>query len=500
MDTLANREIELKLRFGQDDLPRIEALPELQAALGRADPHHVSTIYFDTPDQDLWKKGFSLRIRKTGERYTETIKQETASLIARGEWEKETNSATLDLAYAQTTPLAPLIGKRRVKIELRPVFEVNVERRVFRSNVNGAEIEGVIDNGHIEVDAKRICVRELELELKTGDPLALFDFARAITAQAPLQLCFLSKAERGFRLAVGSWGGSAKGSNPRLRADMTCREAFQEISRICLHDLTLNTDALDGSDYVEGVHQARVAIRRLRAALTLFKAMIRDEASETCSGELKWLAGLLGTARDLDVTQLETPAVSNGPAHEDVEAQRAAAHRAVREGIASPRYRAFLVDLVAWIEAGAWQARQADVAERPVADFVTKRLRKRRKQLVAAGADIEGQDPAARHRIRIDAKKLRYMSEFFLDVGEIATRRKAYKSFIGALEDLQEALGEMRDIEVRDAFHARALVTGVAEERGEPAAGYLEAAATDTSRQLARAIAAYERLVAAKPF
>jgi triphosphatase len=500
METLGNREVELKFRIGQDDLARVEGLPELQTALGRADLHHVSTIYFDTPDQDLWKKGFSLRIRKSGERYIETIKQETASLIARGEWEKETNSATLDLAYAEKTPLAPLIGKRRVKTELRPAFEVSVERRVFRLSANGAEIEGVIDDGQIEVDAKWIPVRELELELKTGDHLALFDFARAITAQAPLQLSFLSKAERGFRLAVGSWGRSAKGSDPRLCADMTCREAFQEICRICLHDMTLNTHAFVGSDYVEGVHQARVAIRRLRAALTLFKPMIRDDALETLSGELKWLAGLLGTARDLDVMQLEGPAVTNGPANDDVEARRATAHRDVRDGFASPRYRAFLVDIVAWLEAGSWLAQQADVAERPVADFVTKRLRKRRKQLVVAGADLEGLDPAARHRIRINAKKLRYMAEFFLDVPEIAERRKTYKSLIGALEDLQEALGEMHDIEVRDAFRARELVAGATETRGETAAGYLEAAATDTSRQLARAIEAYDRLAAAKPF
>jgi triphosphatase len=497
MDKLASREVELKFLIGPEHLAEVEALPALRDALGRAAQHHVSTIYFDTPDHDLWKKGFSLRIRKSGDRYIETIKQETASLIARGEWEKETNSATLDLAYAEKTPLADLIGKRRVKTLLRPTFEVVVERRVFDMTVNNSEIEGVIDLGHIDAGCDRLPVRELELELKSGTPHALLDLARTICRQAPLELSFLSKAERGFRLAAGTWGQSVKGSDPRLRGDMTCREAFQEICRTCLHDVMLNSAALAGSDHVEGVHQARVAIRRLRAALTLFKPMIRDDAFMALSGELRWLAGLLGTARDLDVMQLEGAAIlANG----EVEARRSAAHQAVRDGFASERYRIFLVGLVAWIEAGAWQVQYAGLVEACVADFAAKRLRKRRKRLVAAGEGLAGQGPEARHRIRIDAKKLRYMVEFFLDVPEIATKRKTTKSLVKALEDLQESLGEMHDIEVRDAYCAQELVTADGEERGEAAAGYVEAAATDTSQQLARALDAYGRMAAAKPF
>jgi triphosphatase len=506
MEPAANRELELKFVMGPDDLARAEAVPELQAALGRAGRHHESTIYFDTPDQDLWKRGFSLRIRKSGDRFVETIKQETASLITRGEWEKETNSATLDLRHAEGTPIADFIGKRKVKAELRPAFEVNVERRVFTSTANGAVFEGVVDTGHIDAGGEKLPVHELELELKSGDFPALFGLARAISANASVTLCVLSKAERGFRLAAGTWGRAAKGSNPRLSADMTCKQAFQEICRTCLHDFMLNAVALDGSDHVEGVHQARVATRRLRATLTLFEPIIRDDALPALSDELRWLATLLGAARDLDVMRLESgaaPPAPNGSTADleaEIRAKRAAAYAAVRDGFASPRYRTFLIDFVAWIEAGRWRTQQAELAARALPDFVVSHLRKRRKKLVTAAQDLAGLDPQARHRIRIKAKKLRYIAEFFREVPEIVVRRKAYKSLIAALEDLQEALGEMHDIEVRNAFHARVLVTADGEERGEAAAGYVEAAATDTSDQLARAIDAYERLAAAKPF
>jgi triphosphatase len=505
MEPLANREVELKFRIPQGDLSRIEKLPELQGSLDHAVVALVSTVYFDTPDQDLWKKGFSLRIRKTGERYIETIKQETSSIIARGEWEKETNSATLDFSHAETTPLAPLIGKRRVKTELRPAFEVHLERRIFPLAANGAEIEAVIDTGHIEADGKSLPISELELELKSGDRTALFDLARTLTAQSALGLGFLGKAERGFRLADGSAGRAAKASKPRLCADMSCREAFQEICRICLHDLGLNAEAFEGTDHVEGVHQARIAIRRARAALTLFNPIFRDPiVSKTISGELKWLAGLLGTARDLDVMLLEAPQLGNGSVRDDMEARRAAAHRAIRDGFTSPRYRTFLVDFVAWIETDPRQVEQGEPAESPVADFVIRRLRKRRKQLVVSAQGLAGLEPTARHKIRIEAKKLRYMAEFFLDVPEVAERRNAYKKLIEACENLQEALGAMHDIEVREAFHANKLVGELAladaEDRGESSAGYVEAAAADTSRQLARAIEAYERLAATRPF
>jgi inorganic triphosphatase YgiF len=132
-------------------------------------------------------------------------------------------------------------------------------------------IEASIDQGAIEANGEKLGVNELELELKSGDRSALFDLARAFVSQAPLHPSIISKAERGHLLAGGAWGRAAKSSKPRLAKDMTCRGAFQEICQTCLHDFHVNLPGLEKSDNVEALHQGRIAMRRLRAAMALFK-------------------------------------------------------------------------------------------------------------------------------------------------------------------------------------------------------------------------------------
>jgi inorganic triphosphatase YgiF len=115
-----------------------------------------------------------------------------------------------------------------------------------------------------------LCIYELELELKSGTASDLFDLARTLVSQATLYPNIISKAERGYLLAKGIWGRAAKASKPRLRADMPSWQAFREIFRtcLCLHDFHLNVPAMKNFGDSEGVHHGRIAIRRLRAAMT----------------------------------------------------------------------------------------------------------------------------------------------------------------------------------------------------------------------------------------
>jgi len=135
----------------------------------------------------------------------------------------------------------------------------------------------------------------------------LFNLARAFVSQAPLHPSLKSKAERGHILARGASGRAANSSRLRLGKDMTCRPTFQEICQTCLHDFHLNLPGLEKSDNVEALHQGRIAIRRLRAAMALFKPMVSDFAYRRLRDELKWLAGLFGAARDMDVLQGNLP-------------------------------------------------------------------------------------------------------------------------------------------------------------------------------------------------
>jgi triphosphatase len=343
---------------------------------------------------------------------------------------------------------------------MTPAFEVDVERTSFMLETGAARIEASFDQGAIEANGEKLDVRELDLELKSGDRSALFNLARAFMSQAPLHPSSISKAERGHLLARGAWGRAAKSSKPRLAKDMTCRRAFQEICLICLHDFQLNLPGLEKSDNVEAFHQGRIAIRRLRAAMALFKPMVFDIAYRRLRGELKWLAGLFGAARDMDVLRANLPP----PAPEDqatmraaelarnCEAKRLRAHQAAVEALDGERARTLQLDLAVWIENGRWQRQSSGTAEEPIPCYAGGRLRKRRGNLVKQGADLAKLASGARHRIRIEAKKLRYMAEFFGDVPGVAKDHKRLKELIDCCEKLQAALGTIRDGEAMAEF------------------------------------------------
>jgi CHAD domain-containing protein len=141
---------------------------------------------------------------------------------------------------------------------------------------------------------------------------------------------------------------------------MTCRRTFQEICQTCLHDFYLNFPGLEMSDNVEALHQGRIAIRRLRAAIALFKPMAFDFAYRRLRDELKWLASSFGAARDMDVLRanLPPPAPGNqasmgaGELAGVCEARRLRAHQAVVEALDGQRARTLQLDLAVWIEDG----------------------------------------------------------------------------------------------------------------------------------------------------
>jgi len=192
--------------------PKIKSL--ISAAAGAKKParQRLHAIYFDTPNCDLWKHGFTLRVRANGKAHIQTVKRLISSSIHRDEWEVETDQTEPDFEFIKNTPLARLASKPSIRSALRPAFEVNVERTSYWLAAGGGVIEASFDRGAIEANGDKLGVREFELELKSGGQRALFNFARALVSQAPLHPSLISKSERGHLLAGGTWGRAAKGS------------------------------------------------------------------------------------------------------------------------------------------------------------------------------------------------------------------------------------------------------------------------------------------------
>ncbi len=396
---------------------------------------------------------------------------------------------------------------------MRPAFEVDVERTSFMLEIGAGRIEASFDEGAIEANGEKLGVRELELELKCGDRSALFNLARAFVAQAPLHPSLISKAERGHLLAGGAWGRAARSSMPRLAKDMTCRQAFQEICQTCLHDFHLNLPGLEKSDNIEALHKGRIAIRPLRAAMALFKPMIFDIAYRRLRDELKWLAGLFGAARDMDVLRANLPP----PAAEDQASMRAGelagacnakrlrAHQAVVEALDSERAWTLQLDLAVWIEDGRWQRQSSGTAEELIPRYAGARLRKRWRKLVKQGAGLAKLASGARHQIRIEAKKLRYMAEFFGDVPGIAKDHKRLKELIDCCEKLQAALGAIRDEEAMAEFMENEVGVGAGAANRQTKTAILPAGPPSgpkggIAKELQKAVRSYARLAAIEPF
>lgn len=468
-------EVELKLEIASEDAGKFEASGLVAGAPKKM--RQIST-YFDTPDHDVANAGFSLRIRRSGKKRVQTIKADgdsAAGLFIRSEWERATENDTPILDYA--TPLPSLLGD---KIDaIAPAFEVEIDRQSWVIDEGGATIELVLDRGEVVVGERRSPVCEIELELKSGDPAALFAFARRIDAVVPIRLGVLSKSERGYRL-TGAAPARVTAEAVILAGDTTAAQALGQIMQSCIRQLRLNEAVLLANRNAEALHQARVALRRLRSAFSIFKPMIGDAGIDLRT-ELRWLASELGKARDLDVLLKRA---EGGPLHDRIATMREAAYDDVCEILSSARARLLIFDVTAWVAAADWSRtaggeREGDRAAR---NFAARALHRYRRKVKRKGRNLFGLDDDARHEVRKSAKKLRYAAEFFIGLFERKGEERRYKRFVKALEELQDQLGALNDLAAAPAVLARLGITessGAAELMAHGKKGRLIEAAAD---------------------
>ncbi|WP_374305521.1 CHAD domain-containing protein [Methylocella sp.] len=510
-------ETELKLTALDGVAPPLDAFEALRPGAASMRKQRLRSWVFDTPDGTLRRAGFVLRLRQAGDALLQTVKTPGDGAFERGEWEApvaspppadgSVDAGALDFAMIAQTPLGPLVEEARG--ELVEVFRVDVERATLLVETGGAVVEAAADQGEIVAKASgaRAAVAEIELELKGGDKRILFKLARELAAAAPLSLSLISKAERGFRLADGRAGQAQKASAPRIGDDASAADAFAAICHACLRDFMLNAAMLGRGARAspDAVHQGRIALRRLRAAFALFKPIVRDDAFDGAAAEVKRLARLFGVARDRDVmTQAALEKGEGGEAFRRWLADESARlHDEISQELAAPRWRLFLIDFCLWLDDGAWRAAAARRPKR-IAKFARRRLRRRLKALARRGAALEALSPDDRHELRIDAKTLRYMGEFFAGARAVAPH-KSMSKFLKRLEIVQSALGEMHDEEAKteggaaDLARWRAEAGEVAPEEAAAAERFFEPAQDDGAR-LAAAAKALGKLARDDPF
>jgi inorganic triphosphatase YgiF len=319
-------------------------------------------------------------------------------------------------------------------------------------------IEAAVDEGVIRAAEGEASepVGEIELTLKSGDPAALYDLALRLLDVAPLRIETRSKAARGYGLIAADGGSVAqvRGTPVALHHAMTVEAVLQGIGRSCIRHLIGNEPAACAGQ-PEGVHQMRVAARRLRAALSALKPMIPPAQYGWVLTELKWLAGSLGPARNWDVfaSSLLQPVERALPVQSDLkrlseaaEQRRAAAHEQAREAIASRHYTATLLRLAQWFEARGWRdqpaSEQAALLFATIGDVAPGLIDHRWKLTRKRSRQFRNLSLQERHKLRIALKKLRYTIEFLEDLFDHDDVRALEKR----LKPLQEDLGRLNDV------------------------------------------------------
>jgi inorganic triphosphatase YgiF len=426
-------------------------------------------VYYDTDKHTLRKHGLMLRVRRSGRRYVQTIKLEdgtSSGLMNRCEWEHDVVNGKPNLTLVQDASLKSLLSKK-LPIKLKPLFETRVRREVYPIRSGKSQIELTIDKGTVAVGRQSTPICELELELKRGNAAELFKVAHVLAEQVPVQLAVTSKSERGYKLITGEKTKPVGAAPVAISAEANCQLAFQKIAGSCLKQIIANQElARDGDS--EGLHQTRVGLRRLRVAISLFGDMLRDPQSHAIKRELKWIAGELGPARELDVfmKRVVMPAVAGklqrpgiAALARDLRHRRHEAFGLAASAIESDRFRMLIFDTAAWIDTGEWTSSADELVralrDQPILTAAVAEMKRRRKIILKRGAGLVEIDPKKRHRIRIKAKKLRYASEFFGGAFPGKKARSRRDELVAALERLQDTLGDLNDISVHEELTER---------------------------------------------
>jgi triphosphatase len=441
-------EIELKLSIPAGRARRLGERPPLRQTKATGPTRHrLVSVYFDTPDLDLRRRGVGLRVRHMDGRRLQTIKCDGGSPFGRFECEEEIGRDRPDLTCVAEAGLQALFAEIGAPRRLQPLFTTEIDRTAWRLEPNGVAIEYALDRGRIRAGRRTLPVHEVELELKQGVPVALFEAASMLHRKVPLRIEWETKGQRGYALSAGFVPKPRSWEPPELAKKMTVREALAAIVDSCIGQISANEASVRCED-VEGVHKMRVGVRRLRSALSTFRRALPGDGRLAFERDLRWLQDTLGQAREWDVFRASglSPVAEEAEASGDLdsvkqatEAARAAAYKKLDARLASARYTALLLAIMRWRH--ELPSDRGGTLEVPIRKYARRELARRSRTVRKLGRRLGELNDDELHQLRIRAKKLRYAIEFF---GSLFPAKRVDK-YLVRLTGLQDALGELND-------------------------------------------------------
>jgi inorganic triphosphatase YgiF len=448
-------EIELKLQLTPKAARKLAEHPLLAAI--QSQKQHLLNTYFDTPALELHARRVAVRFRKKGWQWLCTVKSaEPASggLAMRSEWEAPATPGTFEFSHVDDNDFRDFLEQRQAQFE--PVFTTNFHRQLWHIPFGESLIELAIDRGQIESRGRRTPICEIELELLSGTVDDIFNLTRQLQKDLDLFPAIASKAERGYALFLNEPLRPFKSKPVPINEQQTPVEAFRCIALGCLEHFQRNEKGLLTGGDSEFIHQARVALRRLRSAIKLFAPVLPLEFVAAYGQTWQTLAGALGDTRNWDVFLEETlpPIAENFPDHRDINRLRKAAQRRANSArksviglLAVKEYPRLLLEFTAAIYT------LSDTLPMQIKDFARQQISshaRKARRMASRHAELS---PEERHKMRIAFKKLRYTLEFF---SPLLSQQKL-RPYLAALSQLQDELGLINDHITAEALLAEAL-------------------------------------------
>jgi CHAD domain-containing protein len=447
---------DLVLGVGDERSPDAGIVP---LAEGESARHRLTATYFDTDDLRLAAAGLTLRRRTGGDDAGWHLKV-PAGTSARSEVRlppgraaRTVPDALQNMVWMQTRgaalhPVAEIITQRTVRRVVDPTGQVLAE--VADDRVTARRLLPLEGSG--DAAGAPMSWREIEVELVDGNG----DLLDRVDAR--LRALGLQEVGASSKLAhvLGATAPATKDRKPRAKKELTVATPAGEVLLAHLREQVDQVHAQDMPvrlDAPDAVHKMRVATRRLRSALTTFKPLFSAEVVRPLRGELKWLAGELGAARDAEVmrdrvskaVQSEETAADHGAAAamaaEELGQAYRTAHDRVLAEMDGERYHQLIENLDALVASPPFTPRAEAPAGKALPRLIARSFGRVKALVDDAAARPPGEEKEELlHDARKSAKAARYAGESVDRVfGQDAT------AFAQAMEAVQEALGEHQD-------------------------------------------------------
>ncbi|MDM8566276.1 CHAD domain-containing protein [Candidatus Halobeggiatoa sp. HSG11] len=412
-------EKELKLLLNTEDVDKVKQHPLLQQASKNS--QLLYSVYFDTVEHDLLRNKIGFRIRHIDERRIQTLKTAgsgVGGLHTRQEWENDITGDTPDYEQIPTDALPYLPANFNT---IQPIFTTEFKRITWLININNSVIEIALDQGEVKNSNQSKPISEIELELKSGSEINLYEAALILLDDIPFTIENKSKAAIGYSLCKPQPLKSYKAGSIQFDSTTTAEQAFIHIIWHCLQHLQANEDIVLYNNDIEGVHQMRLALRRLLSGLNLYKTLIPKKSYKKLRQELKWINDVLAVARDWDVLAVNLQPIQPYCSMEELKSKlttkQTEAYVKVRDMLRSQRYTRTLLLLSKWLLEKSWRNNLEDKylqhLDNPTTDFANQVLTTR--QAAIRCEDITKLNSTQLHDLRIDIKKINYGIRFFVD-------------------------------------------------------------------------------------